>query len=285
MAHSFITSNEVRIPAVGLGTFRIKGEQAEKAIKYAIEHCQYKLIDTAGIYRNEVAIGNALKDLSCREDIFLTSKLSPHFQGYEEALKAYQKSLDDLQVSYLDLYLIHWPGKSGQKVDNPNNKSARDGSWKALVELYENGKVRAIGLSNYTVRHLEEIESSGMMLPHVVQNEYHPLLAKDPVIPWCQSRGIIFQSYSTLGEGHLISNAEHYPALPALAQKYSTTISQLVLRWSIQHGIPVVPKSTNEDHIRQNLELYNFQISDEDMLAIDDLHSGHKFCWDSKDVY
>ncbi|KAG2187804.1 hypothetical protein INT44_005494 [Umbelopsis vinacea] len=285
MAHFFHTSNGVQIPAIGLGTFRIKGEQAENIIKYAIEQCQYKLIDTAGIYRNEVAIGKALTELSCRDDIFLTSKLSPHFQGYEEALKAYQKSLDDLQVSYLDLYLIHWPGKSGQKVENPNNKTARDGSWKTLVELYQSGKVRAIGVSNYTVRHLEEIESSGMMMPHVVQNEYHPLLAKDPVVTWCQSRGIVFQSYSTLGEGHLITNAEQYPALTALAQKYCTTISQLVLRWSIQHGVPVVPKSTNEDHIKQNLELYNFQISDGDMLTIDDLHSGHKFCWDSKDVY
>lgn len=285
MSQSFTLSNGVELPAIGLGTFRVKGDEAEKVVKYAIEKCNYKLIDTAGIYRNEVAIGNALKKLECRKDIFLTSKLSPHFQGYEEALKGYQKSIDDLQVSYLDLYLIHWPGKSGQKVENPSNKDAREGSWKALVELYNSGRVRAIGVSNYTVRHLEEMEKSGMTIPHVVQNEYHPLLAKDPVLEWCKSRGIVFQSYSTLGEGQLITNVEQYPTLTTLAQKYSVTVSQLILRWSIQKGVPVVPKSTKENHIQQNMDLYSFDIIAEDITMIDDLHSGHKFCWDSTNVY
>jgi diketogulonate reductase-like aldo/keto reductase len=285
MAKSFQLSNGARIPAIGLGTFRVKGEEAEKVVKYAIGKCQYELIDTAGIYRNEVAIGKALKKLGCRQSIFITSKLSPHFQGYEEALKAFQKSLEDLQIEQLDLYLIHWPGKSGQKVEHPNNRDARDGSWKALVELYDSGRVRAIGVSNYTVRHLEQMESNGMILPHVVQNEYHPLLAKDPVLEWCKSRGILFQSYSTLGEGNLVKNAEQYPKLTSLAQKYSVTISQLVLRWSLQKGVPVVPKSTNELHLQQNMDLYNFEISADDISAIDDLHSGHKFCWDSTNVY
>ncbi|CAM0136708.1 unnamed protein product [Umbelopsis sp. WA50703] len=282
---SFQLSNEVLIPAVGLGTFRIRGDEVERVIKYAVEKCKYRLIDTAGIYRNEAAIGNVLKELGCRADIFLTSKLSPHHQGYEEAHKAFAKSLDDLQVSYVDLYLIHWPGKSGQKVENPDNERARAGSWKALVELYNNGKVRAIGVSNYTIRHLDQLEKSGTLLPHVVQNEYHPLLANDPVPQWCRSRGIIFQSYSTLGEGHLLNSPEEYPILTALSDKYTVSISQLLLRWSVQKGIPVVPKSTKEAHLEQNIDLYHFEIHHDDMLKIDQLHSGHKFCWDSANVY
>jgi diketogulonate reductase-like aldo/keto reductase len=285
MAHFFQLSNGVQIPAVGLGTFRIRGEEAERVVKCAVEECGYKLIDTAGIYRNEAAIGKVLKELDCRQDIFLTSKLSPHHQGYKEALNAFQRSLNDLQVSYLDLYLIHWPGKSGQKVEDPNNKEAREASWKALVELYERGKIRAIGVSNYSIRHLEQHEDSKMPLPHVVQNEYHPLLAKDPVPEWCKSRGIVFQSYSTLGEGQLVKQVEQYPALKEMSEKYSVTTSQLLLRWSLQKGIPVVPKSTNGIHLKQNLDLYDFEIQADDVSSIDDLYSGHKFCWDSAKVY
>lgn len=282
---SFQLSNGLLIPAIGLGTFRLRGDEVERVVKYAIEQCKYQLIDTAGIYRNEAAIGNVVNELGCRADIFLTSKLSPHHQGYEEAKTAFAKSLIDLKVSYLDLYLIHWPGKSGQKVENPNNESARAGSWKALEELYNNGKARAIGVSNYTVRHLEQLEKTATLLPHVVQNEYHPLLANDPVPEWCRSRGIIFQSYSTLGEGHLIKESEKYPILTRLSDKYKVSISQLLLRWSLQKGIPVVPKSTKEVHLEQNVDVYHFAIDHDDMLQIDQLHSGHKFCWNSVDVY
>ncbi|KAG0368809.1 hypothetical protein BGZ54_001124 [Gamsiella multidivaricata] len=354
IARAYTLSNGIRMPYVGLGTYRVRDQATLDTCLLEALRAGYRLIDTAAVYRNEAAIGSSLKRILeqnlvpglTREDIFLTSKL------------AVQDSLKNLGVDYIDLYLIHWPG------------------WRALEDLYHARKLRAIGVSNYTLAHLSQLVerphhsrspaqtsslphpgsplptgagthgSRTMVIPHVHQFELHPRLFQRDMVDYCQHHRIQVQAYSSLGEGRLISltpppppemdahyNAAPMPGaldiMPDLIRKYfplpspppppntsadmmdidanpgglqllqessdmrqkneySKRAAQILLRWGLQHGAVVIPKSTHPDRIRDNIDLFSFEIDADDMNALDAYSTPGertRYCWDPTDVY
>lgn len=200
--------------------------------------CGYRLIDTAAVYRNEANIGEALKKLLpkyslSRSDIFITSKLSPRDHGFENMEKAFMKSLKALDCEYLDLYLIHWPGVQKLKSDDPRNAELRQESWKALEKLYSTGLVKSIGVSNYTVDHLEELLQFSTVMPAVLQVEFHPRLYQKDLLEYCKSKGIQLQAYTSLGQGKLLEET----TVRALAAQHSKSTAQVLLKWALQHDV------------------------------------------------
>ena len=247
--------------------------------------------DTAAVYRNEAELGEVLSEwLSSeeparqRQDLFVTSKLAPKDQGYEETLAVCHRSLELLRLEYLDLFLVHWPGKHGLKPEDPLNRQHRAGTWRAMEELYASGKVRAIGVSNYTVRHLEEMLLPGpeavKIPPMVNQVELHPWFNQRELIQYCQGKGIVLQAYSSLGQGEVCSDER----LVSLAQRHNKTPAQILLRWGLQHGCPVIPKSARPERIRENFQVMDFELTNEDMAFLDSTPQNRKICWDPETV-
>lgn len=250
-------NNGVDIPIIGLGTWDLYGNQCYNAIKWALE-AGFKLIDTATYYKNEREIGQAIKDNSMlREDIFITTKVWDDDQGYEKTLKAFERSLKALQTSYVDLYLIHWP------VTNLRNET-----WKALEKLYEEDKVRAIGVSNFTINHLNGLMESSLTVPSINQVEFSPFLYQKELLEFCTNHGIIIEAYCPLTRGQKLDN----PQLKTTGKKYRKTSAQVLLRWGIQHNVIQIPKSGNRDHIIENLNIFDFYLEDEDMKTLDNLN-------------
>ncbi|KAM3825232.1 glyoxal reductase-like [Vipera latastei] len=273
------------MPLLGLGTFRLKGDAAVRASLDAALENGYRLVDTAAVYGNEAALGRALKDLLprhrlAREDIFLTSKLSPRDHGEEAAHRACLRSLQELDSGYLDLYLIHWPGTQGQPKDDAGNLERRLQSWRALERLHEAGKLRAIGVSNYTVRHLQELLDNCRVTPAVLQVEFHPELAQTELLEFCTRNGIHLQAYSSLGTGPLV---EH-PEVQAIAQRRGRTGAQVLLRWALHQGVSVIPKSASSHHVAENGQLWSWDLSPADMEQLRHLDSGKRYCWDPTGV-
>jgi diketogulonate reductase-like aldo/keto reductase len=254
---SFQLHNEVEMPYLGLGVFQSKdGEEVINAIHKAFD-VGYRHIDTAAIYRNERGVGEAIKSSGLhREEVFLTSKLWNGNQGYDSALKALEASLERLGTDYLDLYLIHWPVKGKYKD-----------SWKALEDAYKKGKVRAIGVSNFLQHHLEDLLSEVKIVPMVNQLEFHPYLVQQSLLDYCKKHGIQFEAWSPIMKGKV----KDIPLMDTLAKKYNKTPYQIVLRWDLQKGVVTIPKSVNEKRIKQNADIFDFIISDEDMETIDAL--------------
>jgi len=261
----FELSNGVKIPSLGFGSWQSpEGAVTEEAIRLALVN-GYRHIDAAAIYGNEVSVGKGIKASKVdRKDIFITSKLWNDEHGYESTMKAFEKTISDLQVDYLDLYLIHWP----------NPKKFRDcyvekniETWRAFEQLYKDGKVKAIGVSNFFPHHIEEMLPSIEIMPMVNQIEFHPSCLKIDTIEYCKKNNIVVEGYSPLANGKVFKVVE----LKAIAEKYNKKVSQLVIRWCLQKDVLPLPKSVTPERIKENLEVFDFEISEEDMKFIDNI--------------
>jgi diketogulonate reductase-like aldo/keto reductase len=258
--------NGVKMPWLGLGVFKVKeGPELEHAVKTAIQH-GYRSIDTAAIYENEAGVGRGIREglkeagIS-REELFVTSKVWNADLGYESTLAAYETSLRKLGLEYLDLYLIHWPVAGKFKE-----------SWRALETLYKEGRVKAVGVSNFHIHHLEELMKDAEIKPMVNQVEFHPYLTQKELRAYCKEQGIQFEAWSPLMQGQLFN----HPLLQEIADKYHKSVAQVILRWDLQHGVVTIPKSTKEQRIIENATVFDFALTQEEMELIDGLNRNHR---------
>ncbi|MDR2645884.1 MAG: aldo/keto reductase [Holosporaceae bacterium] len=255
----FRLSNEVSIPCIGFGTWRIPdGEVAVKSVSTAIS-CGYSHIDTAAIYGNEKSVGAAIEKNDVeRSDLFVTTKLWDTEHNYEKAIKAFRKSLDDLGTDYADLYLIHWPTTLEETTDC--HKINLD-AWKALEYLYRNGEVRAIGVSNFLVEYLEPLLEKAEIIPMVNQIEFHIGQVDSKTVELCNKNDILIEAWGPLGGGEIVN----HPALIKIAEKYDISVAQLCLRWCLQNNTLPLVKSVSEERIKNNIDVFDFSITDDDM--------------------
>ncbi|MEH7336433.1 aldo/keto reductase [Neobacillus drentensis] len=262
--------NGVEMPWFGLGVFKVKeGSEVIESVKSAIKN-GYKSIDTAAIYQNEEGVGQGIREAGVpREELFITSKVWNSDQGYESTLKAYETSLKKLGLDYLDLYLIHWPGKTKYKE-----------TWKALEKLYKDGRVRAIGVSNFKVHHLEDLLKDAEIKPMVNQVEYHPHLSQRELLAFCQKEGIQLEAWSPLKQGQLLND----PVITEVAAKYGKSAAQVILRWDLQNKVVTIPKSIKEQRIIENADIFDFELSLEDMEKIDGLNKDERVGSDPDDM-
>ena len=250
-------NNGVEIPLLGLGTWDLRSRDAYKAVLWSLD-LGYRLIDTASFYGNENEVGEALKDTDIpREEIFLTTKVWNNEQGYKNTLNAFEKSLKRLKIDYVDLYLIHWP------VSGLRNKT-----WKALEKIYEGGKTRAIGVSNFTIRHLKELFESSETVPTVNQIEFSPFLFQRELIDYCKSHKIVVEAYTPLTRGRKLDNK----IVRSIAQKHEKTPAQILIRWGLQHEIIEIPKSGSQQHLRENINVFDFTLNLVEMSQLDELN-------------
>ncbi|XAH89955.1 aldo/keto reductase [Bacillus paramycoides] len=258
--------NGVEMPWFGLGVFKVEdGPELVEAVKSAIK-AGYRSIDTAAIYGNEKAVGEGIRagikeaGIS-REDLFITSKVWNSDQGYETTLAAYEESLKKLELDYLDLYLVHWPVEGKYKD-----------TWRALETLYKEKRVRAIGVSNFQIHHLQDVLADAEMKPMINQVEYHPRLTQKELQAFCKEQGIQMEAWSPLMQGQLLDNE----TLQEIAHKYGKTTAQIILRWDLQNEVVTIPKSTKEHRIIANADIFNFELTKEDMEKIDALNENHR---------
>jgi diketogulonate reductase-like aldo/keto reductase len=249
-------SNGIHMPYFGLGVFQTPNDQITKAVHAALDY-GYRHIDTAAFYENEDGLGKAIKNHSVpRNEIFITSKVWNSDQGYDSTIDAFNKSIDKLKTNYLDLYLIHWPVKEIYKE-----------TWKALEDLYEEGRVKAIGVSNFLQHHLEDLMKTAKVMPMVNQVEFHPHLIQQDLLNFCKQNNIRYEAWSPLMQGKIFE----IDLFKELSEKYKKTIAQIVLRWDLQKGVITIPKSTKKERIEENADIFDFEISEEDMARIDAL--------------
>jgi len=255
-------NNGVKMPRLGFGVFKVKeGEEVVDAVKAALA-AGYRAIDTAAAYRNEEGVGQAIRESGIpREELFITTKVWNSDQGYESTLEAFESSRSKLGLDYLDLYLVHWPVKGKYKD-----------TWRALEKLYSDGVVRAIGVSNFQIHHLDDIFEDNTVVPAVNQIEYHPLLTQEKVKSYCEVKGIHITAWSPLMQGNL-----DLPLLQELAAKYGKSPAQIVIRWDLQKGVLTIPKSITPARIQENADVYDFELSAEDIAAIDALNQNRRF--------
>lgn len=263
-------NNGVDIPALGFGVWQMEDlKECESAVIKAIQ-TGYRMIDTAAIYQNETAVGAAVKNSGVnRDDLFITSKVWVQDHGYEKAKSAFQRTLDRLQMDYLDMYLIHWP--YGDFL----------GTWKALEELYQEGKIKAIGVCNFTIEKLEELKAHSSTLPVINQIELHPVFQQKELQVYDRENNIVTQPWSPLGNGNanLLNNAD----LKAIAEKYGKTVAQVILRWHLQEGFVVIPKSVTPSRIEENFNVFDFELTEDEMNTVRSLDTGIRLFFDPKD--
>ncbi|QXE20876.1 aldo/keto reductase [Clostridium sp. 001] len=264
-----ILNNGVKMPWIGFGTYKADGPSVINSVKGALK-VGYGHIDTAAFYKNEDGVGTGIKESEVpREKIFLTSKVWISDEGYEKTLKAFEASIKKLKTDYLDLYLIHWP--------NPLHNE----TWRALEKLYKEGYVRAIGVSNFTTGHLKDLMANAEIMPMVNQVEFHPLLVQNDLREFCQKNSIQLEAWSPLMRGKVFE----IPLLKELAKKYKKTVSQIVLRWDLQMGVVTIPKSTTPSRIKENTDIFDFEISKDDMAKIQQLDKGIRTGSEPDEVY
>lgn len=262
LTSTFKLSNGVEIPWVGFGTWQTPdGDTAVNAVKQALVS-GYRHIDTAAAYKNEGSVGQAIKESGvAREDIFITSKLWNEDRGYENTKKAFENTLKELGTDYLDLYLIHWPANEKQFDDW---KEINLDTWKAMTELYKEGKIKAIGVSNFMTNHLEALLNAEVK-PMVNQIEYHPGYTQDAVVDLCRKHDILVEAWSPIGSGRLLENEE----LTKIADKYEKSVAQLCIRYVLQNDVLPLPKSVTPSRIEENTDIFDFEIMEQDMKTID----------------
>jgi len=257
-------NSDSMMPKIGFGTWHLNdGRESMDSVSEALR-IGYRLIDTAKLYGNENSVGKAVINSGIsREEIFITTKLWTSDLGFDTAKRAFETSLDRLGVDYLDLYLIHWPG-----YDSRLRKQA----WTALSDLYEEGILKAAGVSNYEVDHIEEILNDSSLLPAVNQIELHPFnyAEQKPLIEYCKQKGIVVEAYSPLARGRRVD----HPSIARIANKYQRTNAQIMLRWAIQHETVPIPKSKTPARIKQNFEVFDFELTRNDMRDLDSLSIG-----------
>lgn len=258
----------VGIPWLGLGVWQAPRGVAYQAVRDAIE-LGYRHIDTAKAYANEADVGRAIRESGVpRDQIFVTTKLWNADHGYEQAKRACATSLAALGLDYVDLYLIHWPEKK------------RHDSWRALVDLKHDGKCRAIGVSNFTIAHLDELARASDVVPAVNQVEFHPFLFQRALLERCASAKIQLEAYSPLTRGQRIA----HPTVVAIAARLGRTPAQVLIRWAIEHQVVVIPKSVHRARIEENANVFDFAIPPEELAELDALDEGLRTCWDPSDV-
>jgi len=252
-------NNGTYIPSIGFGTSLITGDECIEVIKNAIE-IGYRHIDTASIYGNEIEIGKAIKESKIdRKELFITSKVWKDSMGYENTLRSFENSLKKLDLEYIDLFLIHWPNNKDEKINIE--------TWRALETLYKEGKVKAIGVSNFLKHHLEKVLENCEIIPAVNQIEFHPGLMRKETLEFCKENNIVLEAWAPLGKGKMLTNQ----TLIQLAEKYKVSTAQLCLKWCLQNCVIPLPKSENKTRMKQNLELFNFEITEKDMNIISDM--------------
>ncbi|MBW7475480.1 aldo/keto reductase [Paenibacillus oenotherae] len=255
-------NNGMAMPWLGLGVFKVEeGAELVNAVKTAIKQ-GYRSIDTAAIYGNEQGVGQGIREALqetglAREQLFITSKVWNSELGYESTLAAYEASLQKLGLDYLDLYLIHWPVKGKYKE-----------AWRALEKLYADGKVKSIGVSNFQIHHLEDLMQDAKVKPVVNQVEFHPRLTQQELRAYCKEQDIQLEAWSPLMQGQLLDE----PLLQEIAAKHSKSIAQIILRWDLQHGVITIPKSTKEHRISENADVFDFELTSEEIARIDGLN-------------
>lgn len=261
----FKLHNGVQIPCVGFGTYQAEnGESAVSAVKEAIA-VGYRHIDTAAAYGNEKSVGNAVKQSGIpREEIFITSKLQNTHHGYDNTMAAFEETMKNLDMDVLDLYLIHWPNPIKFRDDW---QAANAGTWKAFEELYKAKRIRAIGISNFHPRHIDELMKTAEIVPMVNQIRLCPGDTQDEVVAYCKERNIVLEAYSPLGTGSIFQ----VPEMQEIAQKYEKTIAQIALCWSLQMGFLPLPKSVTPSRIKENADVFGFELSKQDVQTISDL--------------
>lgn len=257
-----VLRNGVSMPWLGLGVWKVnEGQEVEHSVRHAIQ-TGYASIDTAAAYGNEEGVGRAIRDSGApRDSLFVTTKVWNARQGYESTLQAFEDSRSKLGLEVIDLYLIHWPVKGKYKD-----------TWRALEKLYKDGAVRAIGVSNFQVHHLQELLDGCEVTPMVNQVEFHPLLTQKPLLAFCREHGIQLEAWSPLMQGNL-----ELPLLAELSAKYGKTAAQVVLRWDLQHGVVTIPKSVTAHRIEENANVFDFELSEEDMARLDALNQDKRF--------
>jgi diketogulonate reductase-like aldo/keto reductase len=266
---SFTLSNGIIIPAIGLGTWQTPDDEtAVKAVSHAIK-CGYRHIDGAAVYDNEKSVGKGIRQGMNeaglkREELFVTSKVWNTERGYDRTIRAFEKTLDDLGLDYLDLYLIHWPANARQFA---NWQQLNADTWRAMEDLYEEGRIKSIGVSNFYCHHLEALMDGARVKPMVNQIEFHPGFMQDDVVDFCHRHEITVEAWSPLGTGKMLDNA----TLKTLAEKYGCTVAQLCVRWVLQNGVLPLPKSVTPSRIEENLNVENLCLSDEDMAVINSM--------------
>lgn len=255
-----------RIPQVGLGVWQSpRGETTRDAVATALR-LGYRHVDTARIYGNEADVGEGLRTSGVpRPDVFVTTKLWNDDQGYDGALRAFDASLKRLRLEYVDLYLLHWP-VAGKRLD----------SWRALERIHAEGRARAVGVSNFLRRHLEELLGHAKVVPAVNQIELSPFLQRREAVDFCKAKGIVVEAYSPLTHGKRLG----HPAVVAEAKRAGRTAAQVLLRWGIQKGFVVLPKSTREERIRENAAIFDFALDADAMARLDALEEGLATGWD-----
>ncbi|MFF2879432.1 aldo/keto reductase [Gottfriedia sp. NPDC057991] len=259
-------NNGLEMPVIGLGVFQVEdGQVVIDSVKAAIRN-GYRSIDTAAIYQNEEGVGQGIREALeenglKREDLFITSKVWNADLGYQSTIDAFELSLKKLGLDYLDLYLIHWPVE-GKYVE----------SWKALETLYKNGKVKAIGMSNFQIHHLKEVMANAEIMPMINQVELHPMLSQVELREFLKENSIQVEAWAPLMQGQLFENE----TLSQIANKHNKSIAQVVLRWHLQNGIVIIPKSIKEHRIQENANIFDFELTEEDMNQINSLNQNHR---------
>jgi len=247
------------IPGIGFGTWRLSPSEARESVAAALD-IGYRLIDTAKLYANEKEVGQAIRASGIpREQIYVTTKLWTSDQAYESTRQAFEESRRKLNLEYIDLYLIHWPGDDRHK---------RHEAWRAMAEIHQAGTAKAIGVSNFTIDNLKELMEASDIKPAVNQIQFHPFIysPQKELLDYCQAEGIVFEAYSPLARGRLSD-----PMLAEIGRKYGKSPSQVTLRWAIQHGTIPLPRSSQRKHIEENFDVFDFELLGEDMAAIDRL--------------
>ncbi|HCI4221106.1 TPA: aldo/keto reductase [Klebsiella quasipneumoniae subsp. quasipneumoniae] len=271
---TFTLNNGVKMPALGFGVFQASPEETVTSVKEAIR-TGYRLIDTASVYGNEHEVGEAIRQsVVDRNDLFITTKVWISEYGYDDTLYGFERSMRKLGLEQLDLYLMHWPV--------PRDWERSVDTWKAMVRLYEEGRIKAIGVSNFEPEHIERLAQITSVLPAVNQVELHPYFNQSDLRAYHKTRGIITQAWSPLGGVNIYESAKNHftrsvledAVLEGIASRHGKSTAQVILRWHLQHGTAVIPKSVKPARIAQNADLFDFQLSDEEMLAIDNLNTG-----------